>query len=177
MSKLSRLAFKVRRKLFPEKTAGPSERAASTRYNRRPTYDYSSWAEYGGADHPPNPSDDRDCFIWFVPDWKNVWGGGHFTLFKFASYFTKANTRNIIFVYDNGRHWTPTDLQSDLDVAIPGNGVEVVLDARLLPSCRAAIATTWQSAYFVRSFPFATQKFYFMQDYESYFYPFGTQSI
>lgn len=139
--------------------------------------DYQPWTEYGGAPAAAATRDNRPTFIWFVPDWSNVWGGGHYTLFRFANHFTNYNTRNIIFIYNNERHDSPKQLQNELATALPGCLLEVVINPALLPSCTGAIATTWQSAYHVRAFPFAREKFYFMQDYESQFYAYGTASM
>lgn len=139
--------------------------------------DYKLWTEYGGSDAPATSSDSQPCYIWFVPDWLNVWGGGHYTLFRFANHFAKGGSRNIIFVYDNQRHTTPDKLQKELDNALDDCKIEVIVDPKKLPQATGAIATTWQSAYKVRAFPHAQHKFYFMQDYEGLFYAYGTQSM
>jgi O-antigen biosynthesis protein len=141
-------------------------------------YDYQSWVSYGGMRHPPAENgNQKKTFIWFVPDWTNVWGGGHYTLFRFAHHFSKNNIRNIIYIYDNSRHVSPIYLECQLKSALEGSNLEVITDPKLLPFCDAAFATTWQSAYFVRAFNFAKEKFYFMQDYESTFYAHGTSSM
>ncbi|HDL7644247.1 TPA: glycosyltransferase [Yersinia enterocolitica] len=139
--------------------------------------DYKPWSEYGGASKPVLSNDTRTTFIWFVPDWSNVWGGGHYTLFRFANHFAKFNTRNIIYIYNNERHSSPKQLQDELMGALHDCKLEVIIDPALLPACTGAIATTWQSAYDVRAFEFAQKKFYFMQDYESQFYAYGTASM
>ena len=139
--------------------------------------DYKTWSDYGGSDVVADSSDTQPCYIWFVPDWLNVWGGGHYTLFRFANHFAKRGSRNIIFVYDNQRHVTPAKLQNELNAALEDCRIEVIVDPKKLPKATGAIATTWQSAYKVRAFPHALNKLYFMQDYESYFYSFGTQSM
>lgn len=139
--------------------------------------DYTPWTAYGGAAVAVRHSDNRPTFIWFVPDWTNVWGGGHYTLFRFANHFAKNDTRNIVFIYNNLRHKSPGPLQEELNHALPGCLLEVMIDPALLPACTGAIATTWQSAYQVRAFPFAREKFYFMQDDESLFYAYGTASM
>ncbi|XBS69864.1 hypothetical protein ABK905_00275 [Acerihabitans sp. KWT182] len=126
---------------------------------------------------PVASKDRRPVFIWFVPDWLNVWGGGHYTLFRFANHFAGFNTRNIIYIYNNQRHTSVKHLQDELMSALPDCRLEVIIDPAQLPSCAAAIATTWQSAYDVKAFAFAHQKFYFMQDYESLFYAYGTTSM
>ncbi len=139
--------------------------------------DYQSWSDYGGALQPVTGDATRPTYIWFVPDWSNVWGGGHFTLFRFANHFASYNSRNIIFIYNNERHDTPATLQQELMAALPDCRLEVIIDPKLLPACTGAIATTWQSAYHVRAFNFSKTKFYFMQDYESLFYAYGTDSL
>lgn len=139
------------------------------------TFHFAEWSQFGGA--KTAKSGNGDCFIWFVPDWTNVWGGGHYTLFRFANHFAKSGTRNIIYIYNNRRHLSPAQLQQDLKKALSPCEIEVIVDPKHLPESSAAIATTWQSAFHVRAFPFAKKKFYFMQDYECLFYAFGSASM
>lgn len=158
----------------------PAAGAASPVYFTRvmsEVFHFSAWTDLGGAAMPADQDGADDCLIWFVPDWLNVWGGGHYTLFRFANHFARYGRRNIIYVYNNQRHASPDHLQSELQLALSPCRIEVIVDPRLLPKCAGAIATTWQSAYFVRAFPFARRKFYFMQDYESLFYAYGTASM
>jgi glycosyltransferase involved in cell wall biosynthesis len=143
----------------------------------RGVLDYNDWMGYGGAATSVPSTGPSRTFIWFVPDWSNVWGGGHYTLFRFANHFASLGAHNIIYIYNNERHSNPDQLQSELNSALPNCQLEVVVDPKLLPECSGAIATTWQSAYHVRSFPFSRKKFYFMQDYESQFYAHGTASM
>lgn len=141
-------------------------------------YDYESWENFGGFPLAyPTEYPGQKVFIWFVPDWTNVWGGGHYTLFRFANHFAKNGTKNIIYIYNNQRHKTPDQLQKELEFALDDCRIEVIVDPKKLPKCDGAIATTWQSAYPVRALPFAAHKFYFMQDYESLFYAYGTASM
>lgn len=139
--------------------------------------DYDNWSAYGGSSKGIIKVCNIKTLVWFVPDWTNVWGGGHFTLFRFANYFASKGTHNVIFIYNNERHYSSKKLQEELDNALKDCKLEVIVDPMLLPSCAAAIATTWQSAYQVKAFPFAEKKFYFMQDYESLFYPSGTSAM
>ena len=160
--------------------AWPGMAEIDTQYSMDATFDYKSWVDFGGAKVAPVKTRDKNkatTIIWFVPDWTNVWGGGHFTLFRFADHFSKSNTRNIIYTYDNKRWVSPTHLENELRGALPGSNLQVFVDPKLLPPCDAAIATTWQSAYHVRAFNLARKKFYFMQDYESHFYAHGTASM
>ncbi len=117
-------------------------------------------------------------FIWFVPDWSNVWGGGHYTLFRFANHFAnKGNIETILFIYNDTGRRAVSEIEAELKTAVKNCKLKVVTSPALLPSCDAAFSTTWQSAYDVKAFPYAKEKFYFMQDYESQFYAYGTQSM
>lgn len=119
-------------------------------------------------------------FIWFVPNCSNVWGGGHYTIFRFANYFAnQCKVKNIIFIYDynSAYHESMARLRRELQQALPNCLLELHTEFDELPVCDAAIATTWQSAYFVERFRHAIRKFYFMQDYESLFYPAGTNAL
>jgi glycosyltransferase involved in cell wall biosynthesis len=119
-------------------------------------------------------------FIWFIPNCANVWGGGHYTIFRFANHFANAyNTENIIFIYDYvpGEHAPLDKFEKELKKALPNYKLKVEVDMASLPPCHVALATTWQSAYFVKNFDLCQQKFYFMQDYESLFYPAGSRAL
>ena len=115
--------------------------------------------------------------VWFVPAWSNVWGGGHFTIFRFAHLFSEKR-RNIIFVYDNHERFPAKYFKESLDQAFFGNSLEVITSAKQLPATMIPIATTWQSVYsLIQNSIHISKKFYFMQDYESLFYAHGTQSM
>lgn len=138
--------------------------------------DYFSWKESESL-IAVNCNNDK-VIIWFAPYWTNVWGGGHYTIFRFANHFAKYGFRNILYIYNDDRSFkSSSQLELELAKALPECRLEVIKDSSMLPRCSAAIATTWQSAYYVRAFPFAKRKFYFMQDYESQFYPYGTSSL
>lgn len=118
--------------------------------------------------------------VWFIPNCYNVWGGGHYTIFRFANYF--ANTfgaNNTIYIYDH-KYSDPIiyrELQEKLDKALPNCKLKVCCAIESMPKHDIAIATTWQSALVVKNFDRAASKFYFMQDYESLFYPAGSTSL
>ena len=175
--KLKPRYFSVLAMRFSQPGLGNTE-GVNYKYLMDGVFGYKPWDELGGGSTPMRRQDEnKKVFIWFVPDWTNVWGGGHYTLFRFANHFAGHNTENIIFIYNNERHSTPEHLQNELDNALTGCKIKVIVDPKMLPECDGAIATTWQSAYSVRAFPFAKNKFYFMQDYESLFYAHGTSAM
>jgi glycosyltransferase involved in cell wall biosynthesis len=115
-------------------------------------------------------------FVWYVPAWTNVWGGGHLTIFRFAHFLSKRGHVSYIYVYNTTVEST-LRLESDLQKAFPGNALVLILDPAHLPAAHIAFATTWDSAYQVIKTSKNEKKFYFMQDYESYFFAYGTESM
>ena len=139
--------------------------------------DYFDWEQIGGMAAPEIGGVGVDSFVWFVPNWSNVWGGGHYTLFRFADHYARKGIKQYIFVYDNKGHADVLRLQSELDTVFSKGSMEVIGEIAKVPACNVALATTWQSAYYVRSFNHCEHKFYFMQDFESHFYAHGTASM
>ena len=117
---------------------------------------------------------------WFVPWVPTVYLGGVYTILRFAAQFRREHGVESRFcIYD-----VPPDkarrMSADLRAAFPE-----LADAEVtfrtppgggpayshLRECDAAIATFWTSAYPVLRFRKAKAKFFFVQDYEPYFYP------
>jgi glycosyltransferase involved in cell wall biosynthesis len=115
-------------------------------------------------------------FVWYVPFWTNVWGGGHLTIFRFAHLLSKMGHPNYIYIYNTALA-SARQLEKNLQTALPGNTLKVLLDPKEMPEKYLALGTTWQSTYEVVKHSSYNKKFYFMQDYESYFYAFGTESL
>ena len=116
---------------------------------------------------------------WFLPEFAHPFYGGIHTILRMADYFRRAHQARSIFV-------TPAPevvIRSAIKTAFPALAekcglVELTSYSQLplVPDCDAAIATLWTTAYSVLQFKNARRKFYFMQDYESRFYPAGSIS-
>ena len=116
---------------------------------------------------------------WFLPDFTHPFYGGIHTILRVADYLQRAHQVRSIFV-------TPAPevvIRSTIKTAFPAlaekcGSVEFTSYSQLplVPHCDAAIATLWTTAYSVLQFKNARRKFYFMQDYESRFYPAGSIS-
>ena len=160
-------------KYFKKFANAKLKRAATKILLEQDKINYYTWQ------YPAFPQKNSEkCFIWFVPDWANVWGGGHYTLFRFANHFANLDgIKNIIYIYNDTKRRDVETIEKELNGAIPNCKLKVIIDPNLLPQCDVAFATTWQSAYDVKAFPYAKTKFYFMQDYESQFYAYGTRSM
>jgi glycosyltransferase involved in cell wall biosynthesis len=116
---------------------------------------------------------------WVLPEFAHPFYGGIHTILRAADYMQRAHQVRSTFV-------TPSPeaaIRSAIGAAFPALAeqcgvVELASHAQLgsLPACDAAIATLWTTAYSVLQLQNARRKFYFMQDYESRFYPAGSIS-
>ena len=116
---------------------------------------------------------------WFLPEFAHPFYGGVHTILRAADYFLRAHRVHSTFITPA----PPVVIRSAIRAAFPAlaadcSVVEFTGYSQLpsLASCDAAIATLWTTAYSVLHMQNARRKFYFMQDYESRFYPAGSIS-
>ena len=114
--------------------------------------------------------------VWYAPNWLYWWGGGIYTIIRFAHLLSQRGVKNILYVYNNEGFPTEQKLRSDLDDAYPGHSLELTTDIASLPKGHIAVATTHQSVFSVLRAPAPCERFYFMQEYESLLYPGGTRA-
>jgi O-antigen biosynthesis protein len=118
---------------------------------------------------------------WFLPEFSHPFYGGVHTILRFAEHFAeKHGVHSTFAILGNVNTYA---IRERISTAFPqlANAAEVravryeeaVHD---LPPCDAAIATLWTTAYPLLKFSRTSRKFYFIQDYESLFYPAGSTS-
>lgn len=112
---------------------------------------------------------------WIVPEFEKG-SGGHTTIFRFISALEQRGIHNRIYVYmpaklnDESLHELLKNHFQLLD-----SRVESCCDVKKAEFAHATIATSWTTAYFVRNFNNTISKFYFIQDFEPYFYAHGSE--
>ncbi len=120
--------------------------------------------------------DEVKILNWIIPE-AGVGSGGHIDIFRFAS-----NLENMGFhsrMYTQKPMLQPTD--DELRKFLFGNFE--VLDKRIecfagtekMEFSHATIATSWTTAYVLKNFNNTISKFYFIQDFEPYFYAKGSE--
>jgi hypothetical protein len=102
--------------------------------------------------------------------------GGHTTMLRLLSYLEEHGHTCRIYLYDihggDAQYYEATVRK--LFPAFKG----VVLDmAGGMADAHAVFATSWQTAYPVFNDRCLGQRFYFVQDFEPFFYPVGTRSV
>jgi glycosyltransferase involved in cell wall biosynthesis len=109
-----------------------------------------------------------------------IGSGGHQNIFRFVRFLEAAGHRVQIYLYSadkvvslsRARQVAASSSYPQIDASIelyPANGVAKDVDA--------IIATGWETAYPSFLDPSLARRIYFVQDYEPYFYPVGTDSV
>jgi glycosyltransferase involved in cell wall biosynthesis len=116
---------------------------------------------------------------WFIPYFLHAYYGGIYTIFRFASYLAdKKGIKTRLVLYDNP-YISEDDIRGKIRETFPRLAEEEVYiyrgpDVNVIPYADISIATLWTSAYQLMKFKNTLGKFYFMQDYEPFFYPAGS---
>jgi glycosyltransferase involved in cell wall biosynthesis len=101
--------------------------------------------------------------------------GGHTTLFRVVRYLEAHGYRNRIYFYDvyRGDHrYYASVVRHYYDFHGPVKSVDAGME-----DAHAVVATSWPTAYAVFNCRCAGKRFYFIQDFEPYFYPVGVLSL
>jgi hypothetical protein len=122
---------------------------------------------------------------WFVPWVPTVFLGGVYTILRFAAQLRREHGVESRFCIYDVKESRAGRMRGDLRSAFPELSDAEVTFRRPpgegdpfshLSDCDAAIATFWTSAYPVLRFRKTRAKFFFVQDFEPYFYPASSAS-
>ena len=126
----------------------------------------------------PISRDEPLTINWLMPP-PGKGSGGHMTLFRFIQALEKEGHNCKIYLHNGGP-------KSDIERvrAIMGDSFPAVRAPmkwlRLnepMDEADGIFATSWETAYSVNAERTSAKKFYFVQDFEPYFYPVGSQSV
>lgn len=113
---------------------------------------------------------------WVIPSF-SLGSGGHLNIFRFISYLEGAGYRVNIIIDDIILGKKGLLIKEKIcENFIPLNA-DVFVGIENAPPAYATFATSWTTAYSVKSFRSTKYKFYFVQDFEPYFYPMSTSSV
>src|SRR5208282_1871900 len=116
--------------------------------------------------------------VWIIPDFVPG-NGGHMTIFRIASYLEQFGHEVAFLIQNPSRHLTGREALKTINEQFqPFNGRVELLGAKL-PRLKgdALIATDRFTCYPVRAMAGFRRKFYFVQDYETQFYPMGSEAL
>ena len=115
---------------------------------------------------------------WVIPE-MGAGSGGHINIFRFVRNLNEMGFSNRIYLI-NPVTLTTDEMARDFlkeyfDFDYPD--IEVHTDVSTMRYAHATIATSWQTAYYVRDFNNTISKFYFVQDFEPYFFAMGSEYV
>ncbi len=113
---------------------------------------------------------------WIIP-LMGPGSGGHTTIFRTISYLTQMGVKNKIYMcWDSSNAVSEVELRSMVKkyYGYDLGDNEIHWDFRTMGYADGCVCTSWQSAYILRRFHNCLSKFYFVQDYEPWFYPMGS---
>lgn len=118
----------------------------------------------------------RKLLNWIIPD-MGEGGGGHINIFRFISLLEDRGFHSRLYLFQSSFYFDNTMVRNYLKDKFPmlDSRVEAFWSTKYAGFAHATIATSWETAYYVRRFQNTISKFYFVQDYEPYFYPLGSQ--
>lgn len=126
---------------------------------------------------PPLPLDRNEPVVlnWIVTP-PAEGSGGHTTIFRLIQYCERAGYQCRVYIYDV--HGSEISyLRSQVNNLFP-KLVGSVSDVRGgMADAHAVIATSWQTAYPVYNDPCRGKRFYLVQDFEPWFYPYSSEAI
>lgn len=123
------------------------------------------------------PDKRRLVMSWIIPDIA-VGSGGHMTILRFIRYFQELGFQCRLYVHERTQHGSADDLRHFIEkhyLSIPD--VEVYSNINTVTECDILISTLWITAYDIYKRRNAKFKAYFIQDFEPYFYPSGSESV
>ena len=103
--------------------------------------------------------------------------GGHTTIFRTISYLSEMGIKNKIYMcWDDSNLGTSEELRQAVKdyYGYDLGDNEIYWDFRTMGYADGCVCTSWQSAYVLRRFHNCLSKFYFVQDFEPWFYPMGS---
>lgn len=130
---------------------------------------------FNRKDFEHHKNDEVLLLNWIIPE-MGIGSGGHINIFRFISNLEKMGFHSRVYLYlspnykdnDSVRKFTKEHF------SILDSKVEVFYDVSEISFAHATIATSWQTAYFLKIYKNTISRCYFVQDFEPYFYPMGS---
>ncbi len=124
-------------------------------------------------------STDHDLILnWVIPE-LGVGSGGHINIFRFIEILAEKGIFNRVYIYNP---WCTHSISELMDFVkkyygVTSKNITFGIDINDMEFSHGVVATSWQTAYYVKNFDNCLKKFYFVQDFEPYFYAKGSEYI
>lgn len=120
--------------------------------------------------------DEKKILNWIIPEMGES-SGGHLNIFRFISGLEERGFHSKIYLYHAEHFQSDEEIRRFLHRHYPELSleVEIFLDFKTMGFAHGTVVTSWQTAYGLRYFENTISKFYFVQDFEPYFYAQGSE--
>lgn len=116
-----------------------------------------------------------NSMTWVIPDFE-AQSGGHINIFRMIGLLQKRGFANQHIVIAEPHRWlSAADAQAAIARSFGGVNVTVSLGVRSIEPSHFLMATGWQTAYWVAKYKDAVHRIYFVQDFEPFFNPLGSE--
>jgi glycosyltransferase involved in cell wall biosynthesis len=136
----------------------------------------ADWTSPPAVTESTAPLPQRMTVNWLIPAIAKG-AGGHHNILRFVRHLESAGHRCRIFLYDPPGIQTADEARTIIRRHFPAMRATVHRATAGVGDCDVLVATSWQTAYPVFNAPTAARKIYFVQDFEPFFYPMGTQHV
>ena len=111
-----------------------------------------------------------------IPDF-GIGSGGHLNLFNMIALLEKRGYECRVVIDGACQFTDGNEARETIREHFYPIEAEVVIGRERMKPAWGTVATSWETAYTVRDFKGTMEKFYFVQDFEPYFYPHGSDYI
>lgn len=117
-------------------------------------------------------------FNWLMPP-PGKGSGGHMNIFRFIKYLEEAGHICTIYIYTQHKPGKVSDIRTLMGDSYPKLKAEMkwIEYGDEMSDVDGIFATSWETAYASFNAKTLGKRFYFVQDFEPYFYPTGSLSI
>lgn len=127
------------------------------------------------AEQEQHKNDEIKLLNWVIPE-MGKGSGGHTTIFRMMSHLENMGFHSRVYIFMSPNYRDNQSVVRFVREYFPllDHRVELFWDVSLMTYAHATIATSWETAYFVKRFKNTSAQCYFVQDFEPYFYPNGS---
>lgn len=127
-------------------------------------------------DYEAHKNDEKYTLNWVIPE-MGEGSGGHLNIFRFISYLERHGIHNRVYTFRSAKFYNDEFLKSFVRkyFSMLDENVELHHDVKMMEFAQGTVATSWDTAYCVKNFNNTISKFYFIQDFEPYFFAHGSE--
>lgn len=117
---------------------------------------------------------ENDTINWIVPPF-SPGSGGHLNIFRMINMLEEQGYKNRIYIAGNSSFNNGLEARQQIIESFSPIQAEVHLGIESLEPAEFIFATSWDTAYWVQHAMTCKHRLYFVQDFEPFFYPHGSE--